>query len=54
VVLETPVSPLGRGGLVLWIDNQYAAFAPEGEVKLGMLSNSEPAWLELKDISILV
>ena len=52
VVLETPVSPLGRGGLVLWIDNQYAAFTPEGQVGYGTLSVAQPAWLELKDIRL--
>ena len=52
VELETLVSPRGRSGLVLWIDNQYAAFTPEGKVGFGMLSSSQPGWLELKDISV--
>ncbi len=29
-VLTTPVAPHGRLGLVIWIDNQYAAFTPQG------------------------
>ena len=52
VVLETPVSPLGRGGLVLWIDNQYAAFTPKGQVGFGMLGCNQEAWLELRKVVI--
>jgi len=52
VVLETPVSPLGRGGLVLWIDNQYAAFTPEGEVGFGTLGCKEEAWLEMRKVVV--
>ena len=45
----TPKSPLG---LVIWIDNQYAAFTPEGKIGFGVLENPEPAWLEIKDVEI--
>ena len=48
----TQVSPLGRGGLVLWIDNQYAAFTPEGQVGYGTLGYGEESWLELKNVVI--
>ncbi len=51
-VLESPVSPNPPLGLVIWIDNQYAAFTPEGKIGLGVLENPEPAWLEIKDIDI--
>jgi hypothetical protein len=50
IVLETPVSPRGNLGLVLWIDNQYAAFTPQGSLGFGRLATSDAAWLELKDI----
>lgn len=49
-VLETAVVPLGPLGLVLWIDNQYAAFRPDGKVSLGTLENPLPAWIEIRDI----
>jgi len=49
---KTPVSPLGRLGLVLWIDNQFAAFPPDGRVRFGSLDNPEPVWLELSEISV--
>jgi hypothetical protein len=51
-VFETSVSPKPPLGLVIWIDNQYAAFTPEGKIGFGVLDNPEPAWLEVKDIEI--
>ena len=50
-VLETPVSPLGPLGVVIWIDNQYAAFTPEGKIGLGLLQGKEE-WIEVEDIVI--
>lgn len=52
VVFEPRVSPNPPLGLVIWIDNQYAAFTPEGKIEFGVLENSEPAWLEVKDIEL--
>jgi hypothetical protein len=51
-VLESRMSPNPPLGLVIWIDNQYAAFTPEGKIGFGVLENPEPAWLEIKDINI--
>jgi hypothetical protein len=51
-VLESPVSPHPPLGLVIWIDNQYAAFTPEGRIGFGVLANPEPAWLEIKDLDL--
>ncbi|MGZ9235196.1 MAG: hypothetical protein ACXW4E_06695, partial [Anaerolineales bacterium] len=51
-VFESPVSPHPPLGLVIWIDNQYAAFTPEGRIGFGVLANPEPAWLEVKDIDV--
>ncbi len=48
VLLETPITPLGPLGLVLWVDNQYASWTADGRVRLGSLANHEPAWIELK------
>jgi hypothetical protein len=50
LTLKTPTAPRGPLGLVLWIDNQYAAFPPNGRLGYGMLANPEPAWLEIRDI----
>jgi hypothetical protein len=47
-VFQTALSPRGRLGLVIWIDNQYAAFGPDGRLRAGMLAQPEPAWLEVE------
>jgi hypothetical protein len=51
-VFESLVSPRPPLGLVIWIDNQYAAFTPEGKIGFGILENPEPAWLEIRDIEM--
>jgi len=51
-VFESPVSPNPPLGVIIWIDNQYAAFTPEGRIGFGVLENPEPAWLEVKDIEV--
>jgi len=48
----TTVAPRGPLGLVLWIDNQYAAFPPDGRLRFGALPN-EAAWLDLDLIDLL-
>ena len=52
IVFESHVSPDPPLGLVIWIDNQYAAFTPEGKIMFGVLENPEHAWLEVKEIEI--
>ena len=51
-LFESRVSPHPPLGLVIWIDNQYATFTPEGKIGFGVLENPEPAWLEIKDIDV--
>jgi hypothetical protein len=51
-VFESPVSPHAPLGVVIWIDNQFAAFTPEGRIGFGVLENPEPAWLEIKDVEL--
>lgn len=48
-VFESPVSPNPPLGVVIWIDNQYAAFTPEGKISFGVLEGSEE-WLEIEDL----
>jgi hypothetical protein len=50
-VFESPISPNPPLGIVIWIDNQYAAFTPEGRIAFGVLENGEE-WLEVRDIVI--
>jgi hypothetical protein len=51
-ISETTRVPAGKLGLVLWIDNQYAAFPPDGHLRFGTLRNPEPAWIEIRDLEI--
>jgi len=39
VLLESEVSPQPPLGAVIWIDNQFAAFTPQGRVASGTLAN---------------
>lgn len=50
--LETPVSPRGRLGLVMWVDNQYAAFTPQGRLRFGSLAFKDTMWLEAAGVSL--
>jgi len=50
-VFESPVSPRPPLGFIVWIDNQFAAFTPEGKLSAGVLDNGE-AWLEAREIVI--
>ena len=47
MVFETAVSPRGPLGLVIWVDNQYAAFPPDGRLRSGTLAGPE-AWMEVE------
>jgi hypothetical protein len=51
VVYRTTLSQQGPLGLVLWLDNQYAAWRPDGSLAYGTLANPA-AWLEICDLSI--
>lgn len=50
-VFESPISPNPPLGLVIWIDNQYAAFTPEGKISFGVLEGNEE-WLEIEDLTL--
>lgn len=50
---ESGISPKGPLGLVIWVDNQFAAFPPDGKLSYGTLANSQSAWLEIEDLHLL-
>lgn len=52
VMFETACVPQGPLGLVLWIDNQYAAWRPDGRLKYGTLEN-QSAWIEIRDLKVI-
>ncbi len=51
-VFETGFTPNSRLGFLLWIDNQYAAFPPNGRLAYGTLANPSPASLAVRDLRI--
>ena len=50
-VFESPVSPNPPLGVIIWIDNQYAAFTPKGKIAFGVLEGGDE-WLEIEDLEI--
>ncbi len=52
VLLETPVVPLGRLGLVIWIDNQFAALTSQGGLRFGTLPTRDLAWVEIEGLEV--
>lgn len=48
------ISPRSPLGLVIWIDNQFAAFSADGSVHLGTQENPTPALLEIREPFISV
>jgi hypothetical protein len=51
-VFETTVVPSGPQGLVIWIDNQFAAIHSDGRLGYGTLPSRATGWLEVKGISV--
>jgi hypothetical protein len=51
-IFTTPVAPRGPMGLVIWIDNQFAAFPPSGKLRMGTSANPAPAWLEIEAVEV--
>lgn len=51
-ILETSTSPKGRQGLVLWVDNQYAAFPPNGQLLFGTLASEFSTTLEIANLRV--
>jgi hypothetical protein len=51
LVFTSSINPRPPLGVIIWIDNQFAAFTPEGKIGFGVLPNHEE-WLEIKDLEI--
>jgi hypothetical protein len=47
-ILECDAPPRGPLGLVIWLDNQCMAVTPWGRFRHGLLTSSQPQWLEVK------
>ncbi|MBT3240905.1 MAG: hypothetical protein HON98_05930 [Chloroflexi bacterium] len=50
-VLETNILPNGPLGLVIWIDNQFAGYHPNGKINFGTLANPA-SWIEVKGLKV--
>lgn len=48
----TSLWPPGRLGLVIWIDNQFAAFRPDGRLRFGALATPQAAWMEIESLHV--
>jgi hypothetical protein len=51
VVLESEISPQGPLGIVIWLDNQFAAWQPDGRLNYGTLETSQ-AWIEVQALRL--
>lgn len=52
VVGHTRLSPCAPLALVIWIDNQYAAWTPQGRLASGSLANEGESWLEIESLGL--
>lgn len=52
VVLDCAISPRPPLAIVIWVDNQFARFDPQGRIRWGLESSAERAWLEVADVDI--
>ncbi len=51
VVFKSALCPLGPLGIVIWIDNQFAAWRPDGKIAAGTLKQNNESWLEIKQVA---
>jgi hypothetical protein len=51
-VLATSIVPRGPLGIVIWIDNQFAGFRPNGRLTFGLEANPGPAALDIRGLSL--
>ena len=52
-IFHTEKTPQGPLGLVIWIDNQYAALPPDGRLTFGTLETPAEAVLEIRVLQIM-
>lgn len=51
-IVKTGISPRGPLGLVIWIDNQYAALPPNGRIAFGTLETPAEASIEIRGLHL--
>ncbi len=51
-VLKTSLAPSAPLALVLWIDNQFAAWRPDGSMASGTLATPTDSWVEITNLNL--
>ena len=51
--LKTSISPRGKLGLVIWIDNQFFRFTLEGEIGFGFQPTGRSHWMVVREFSMI-
>lgn len=51
-LFKTTVSPKGKLGLVIWIDNQFFRFDSDGQLSFGYLETNSEQIMEIKNLEI--
>lgn len=51
-IFSTNLSPRGRLGTVIWIDNQFFHFDAHGKLGFGFLPIPENQWIQIRDLHI--
>jgi hypothetical protein len=54
VLKEMSVHPNGPLGLVMWVDNQFASWSPNGGLGYGTLKTTETSWIEVEDLELTI
>jgi hypothetical protein len=52
VILGTRLAPHPPLGLIIWIDNQFAGFDPQGRLTWGVEACPTESWLEIEDLTL--
>ena len=52
-VFSTSVSPNGKLGLVIWIDNQYMRFGPDGKFRFGYSAMDSTQWMQIRNMKLI-
>jgi hypothetical protein len=52
IVFSTPALPRGRMGLVIWIDNQYFEFNPQGKLGFGFLGTPASQVMDIQRLTL--
>lgn len=51
-VLHSAITPQAPLSLLLWLDNQYAAWLPDGRMHYGVEAPQPDSWIEIRDLQV--